>query len=147
MGQVAVYSGVERRRRWSDDERWQILEEAFAPGAKVLHVARRHDISIGLIYTVSIRRRPQGASAFSHELGPALIEELVELVEPASGECGGGHGVVVEAVDDPEAAVFVFHLLGKVFDHVDVDAQPGCGVASREHHRGRRHQAAFATWI
>jgi transposase len=51
MGQVAIYSRVERRRRWSDEERWQILEEAFSPGAKVLHVARQHDISTGLIYT------------------------------------------------------------------------------------------------
>lgn len=51
MGQVAIYSRVERRRRWSDEERWQILEEAFSPGAKVLQVARQHDISTGLIYT------------------------------------------------------------------------------------------------
>lgn len=36
MGQVAIYSRVERRRRWSDEERWQILE----PGAKVLHGKR-----------------------------------------------------------------------------------------------------------
>ena len=50
-GHVTVYSRVERRRRWSDEERWQILEEAFSPGAKVLHVARQYDISTGLIYT------------------------------------------------------------------------------------------------
>ncbi|MCZ4344337.1 hypothetical protein O4H52_22330 [Sphingomonadaceae bacterium G21617-S1] len=35
MGQVAVYSEVERRRRWSDDERLQMLGEAFSPGAVV----------------------------------------------------------------------------------------------------------------
>jgi hypothetical protein len=39
MGQVAVYSEVERRRRWSDDERLQILGEAFSPGAVVTQVA------------------------------------------------------------------------------------------------------------
>ena len=63
MGQVAVYSGVERRRRWSDAERWQILEEAFAPGAKVLHVARRHDGSTGLIYTWRRKRLATRAEA------------------------------------------------------------------------------------
>lgn len=31
MGQVTVYSGPERRRRWSEEERLQILSEAFAP--------------------------------------------------------------------------------------------------------------------
>jgi transposase len=51
MGQVAVYSEFERRRRWSDDERLQILGEAFSPGAVVTQVARRHDVSTALIYT------------------------------------------------------------------------------------------------
>lgn len=51
MGQVSIYSGVERRRRWSDAERFQILKEAFSPGANVMEVARRHDVSTALIYT------------------------------------------------------------------------------------------------
>lgn len=51
MGQVAVYSSVERRRRWSDEERRQILEDAFSPGACVTQVARRYDVSTALIYT------------------------------------------------------------------------------------------------
>lgn len=51
MGQVTVFSGPERRRRWSDEERSQILTEAFSSGARVAEVARRHDISTGLIYT------------------------------------------------------------------------------------------------
>ena len=51
MGQVTVFSGPERRRRWSDEERLQIVAEAFAPGACVAEVCRRHDISSALIYT------------------------------------------------------------------------------------------------
>ena len=51
MGQVTVFSGPERRRRWSREERLQILSEAFAPGACVADVCRRHDISSALIYT------------------------------------------------------------------------------------------------
>jgi transposase len=51
MGQVTVFSGPERRRRWSEEERLQILSEAFAPGACVAEVCRRHDISSALIYT------------------------------------------------------------------------------------------------
>ncbi len=51
MGQVTVSSGPERRRRWSDEERLQIVAEAFAPGAKLADVCRRHDVSSGLIYT------------------------------------------------------------------------------------------------
>jgi transposase len=51
VGQITVYSGPERRRRWSDEQRLQILTEAFAPGACPTEVARRHDISTGQLYT------------------------------------------------------------------------------------------------
>ncbi len=51
MGQMTVFGGPERRRRWSEEERLQILAEAFAPGAFVAQVARRHDVSTALIYT------------------------------------------------------------------------------------------------
>lgn len=51
MGQVTVFSGRERRSRWSGEDRLQILSEAFAPGACVAQVCRRHDISSALIYT------------------------------------------------------------------------------------------------
>ncbi|MGQ2940969.1 MULTISPECIES: IS66-like element accessory protein TnpA [Blastomonas] len=48
---MTVFSGPERRRRWSDEERLQIVAEAFAPGARVADACRRHDVSSGLIYT------------------------------------------------------------------------------------------------
>jgi transposase len=51
MGQIAVYSGSERGRRWSEDERRLILNEAFSPRACVSRVARRHDVSTPLVYT------------------------------------------------------------------------------------------------
>lgn len=51
MGQITVFSGPERRRQWTADQRCQILAEAFAPGACVAEVARRHDVSTGLLYT------------------------------------------------------------------------------------------------
>lgn len=44
MGQITVFTGPERRRRWSEEERVQILTEAFSPGACVAQVARRHDV-------------------------------------------------------------------------------------------------------
>ena len=51
MGHITVYSGPERRRRWSDEQRLQILTEAFAPGASPTDVARRHEVSTGQLYT------------------------------------------------------------------------------------------------
>ena len=47
---MEILTGVERRRRWSSEEKLQILREASAPGASVAMVARRHDISRSQIY-------------------------------------------------------------------------------------------------
>ncbi len=50
MGQVTVFSGPERRRRWSEETRLQILADAFAPTASVVEACRRHDDSTSLVY-------------------------------------------------------------------------------------------------
>jgi len=47
---VEILNGVERRRRWSEDEKARIIEESFTPGAKVSDVARKHGVSRGLIF-------------------------------------------------------------------------------------------------
>lgn len=82
MGQVTVFSGPERRRRWTDEERLQIVAEAFAPGARVADVCRRHDVSSGLIYTW--RRKlldagaAQEASAPEALPAPVFAEALID---------------------------------------------------------------------
>ena len=48
---VEVLGGVERRRRWSSDEKVRLVEETLAPGAKVAEVARRNGISASLLFT------------------------------------------------------------------------------------------------
>src|SRR4029077_14002159 len=43
--------GVERRRRWSRDEKARIVEETLMPGAVVCEVARRHGVAQSLLFT------------------------------------------------------------------------------------------------
>ena len=50
MARVEVISGVERRRRWSEEQKRAIVAESFAPGAVVSSIARRVDVSPGQIY-------------------------------------------------------------------------------------------------
>ena len=45
-----ILVGRERRRRWSADDKLQIVREAFAPGARVALVARRRDVARSQIY-------------------------------------------------------------------------------------------------
>jgi transposase len=78
VGQITVFGGPERRRRWHEDERMQILTEAFSPGACVAQVARRHDVSTGLIYTWrSKASRTTAASGSSASAGAGFIEAVV----------------------------------------------------------------------
>lgn len=44
MARMEIITGGERRRRWSDEEKYQVLAEADARGVKISEVARRYDI-------------------------------------------------------------------------------------------------------
>ena len=55
-----ILSGVERRRRWSEDEKARIIEESFTAGAKVSDVARKHGVSRGLIFAWRKEARVDG---------------------------------------------------------------------------------------
>jgi len=47
---MEIITGVERRRRWRTDEKLRILAELDEPGVKFAGVARRHDVSRGLLW-------------------------------------------------------------------------------------------------
>ena len=46
---MEIINGVERRRRWRDEDKLRILAEIDG-GAKLNDVARRHDVSRGLLW-------------------------------------------------------------------------------------------------
>lgn len=50
MGRFEVITGVERRRRWSDEQKRALVAAAFAPGAVVSDVARQADVCPGQLY-------------------------------------------------------------------------------------------------
>ena len=47
---VDIRVGVERRRRWSREEKLRIVRESLEPNAVVTDVARRNEVSPSLIY-------------------------------------------------------------------------------------------------
>jgi len=56
-----------RRRRWTADEKVEIVRESLAPGANVNEVARRHGVNPNLIYAWR-HRQAMGASPLSDEV-------------------------------------------------------------------------------
>jgi transposase len=79
MGKMTLITGAERRRRWSAEERRQILVAANAPGAVVADVSRRWDVSTSLIYKW---RNDERDAALMSGFAPVLIEDKTSLPAP-----------------------------------------------------------------
>ena len=66
MARFEVITGLERRRRWSAEQKRAIVAESLAPGAVVTQIARREDICPGQIYRW--RREVRVVSGFAQVL-------------------------------------------------------------------------------
>ena len=64
---IEVITGVERRRRWSWDQKRAIVEESLSPHASAAAIARRQGIGTGQLYTWRrqlLRCQPAGTPRF-----------------------------------------------------------------------------------
>jgi transposase len=94
MAHSILLTGPDRRRSWSDEERREILAEAFAPGATVAAVARRYEVSTGLLYTWRRNAKRESGAQFMRALvtddhtsneNPTLSSEPAIVVEMPGG--------------------------------------------------------------
>ena len=120
---VEVLGGVERRRRWSRDDKMRIIEETLAPGAVVTEIARRHGIATSLVFTWRRRARLATVASAGARLVPVQVTtaESVQSIEAPAAiparkrrgvieiELGDGKRVSVDENVDAEA-------LGRVLD-------------------------------
>lgn len=88
---LEIITGVERRRRWRDEDKLRILAEIEQPGANVSEVARRHDVSRGLVWQWR-RQLRQGRLVLRDGAQPSFIPLRVngprpeELAAPAASD-------------------------------------------------------------
>jgi transposase-like protein len=78
---MEIITGVERRRRWSLEEKLRIVAETEQPGFGIAEIARRYEISRGLLWNwrSQIRRgvlRPES---------PPVFFPVQTIREPANG--------------------------------------------------------------
>jgi transposase len=87
---VEVLGGVERRRRWSSDEKARIVEETLVPGAKISEVARRNGVSASLLFTWRRQARTaESPAAIAPRFAAVRIagpEPVAEISKPSSDE-------------------------------------------------------------
>jgi transposase len=50
IGEMEIITGIERRRRWRVEDKLRIVAEAEQPGACFAEVARRNEVSRGLLW-------------------------------------------------------------------------------------------------
>jgi transposase len=76
---VEVLDGLERRRRWSQDDKARIVEETLVPGAKVTDVARRNGVAASVVFTW--RRQARTVE----KVGPCFTPvQITAAVEPSA---------------------------------------------------------------
>ena len=91
---IEVITGVERRRRWSWDQKRAIVQESLAPHASAAAIARRHGIGTGQLYTWRrqlLKRQLADTPRF------ARVEVAVEqprLTGPIAGPVTGTAGTI-----------------------------------------------------
>jgi len=91
-GRVEIITGPERRRRWSEEEKLQLVEEACRPGHSVSQVARQRGINASQLFAWRRQALAKGlVSDDRHEPNavPALTFAPVNVTEePAPAESG-----------------------------------------------------------
>ena len=76
---VELLDGLERRRRWSQDDKARIVEETLVPGAKVTDVARRNGVAASVVFTW--RRQARTVE----KVGPCFTPvQITAAVEPSA---------------------------------------------------------------
>ncbi len=128
MGEVEIVGRVERRRKWSAEEKVALLAEIEAEGGRVTVVARRHGISESLLYNwrsafkaaVSMRM-PETAEFMPIGMITGAIDQAASVPspEPCRDERGGmieielptGARVRVDAQVNEKALARVFRAL------------------------------------
>ena len=128
---VEVLGGLERRRRWSQDDKARIVEETLAPGAKVTEVARRNGVAASVVFTW--RRQARTVEQVGAEFcagadcrGRGPVEEIRSFYPRMTDGCdryrppgpglieidlGNRRRIRVDAQVDPEALARVLDVL------------------------------------
>jgi transposase len=96
---MEIITGVERRRRWSLEEKLRIVAETEQPGSGIAEIARRYEISRGLLWNW----RSQVRRGVLRPEPPAVFLPVQTISEPPGGN--GTKHMEPGAVSGPDPAV------------------------------------------
>ena len=112
MSGVEILAGPERRRRWSVEQKREIVAAAFGPGAVVRDVARRADVTPSLIYRW--RRDLRAATGFAQVVvAPGGDRVVMPSAAAIEIEFSGSSRVRIAASVPPALAAAVVAALAR----------------------------------
>ncbi len=133
---IEVITGVERRRKWSAQEKAAIVVESLAEGAVVSEVARRHGLSPQQVFGWRARLRDAvKARTPSSDATPAFVPAIVEDEPPAPAALALPAVVAMGAAVADPAPIEI--ALGGVIVRVRGDADPRALTTVLKALRGR----------
>ena len=83
---VEVITGVGRRRRWTDEEKAQMVAESLDPRTTASAVARRYGLHVSQLFTWRQQLQRSAASSVAAIGGPAFVPVLMAEDSPAPTE-------------------------------------------------------------
>jgi transposase len=131
MPRVEVITSVERRRRWTHEEKERLVAASFEPGVTASEVARSAGIHVSQLFRwrkeLCRRVEPAALQLLPVEIVPATVSSPPSMDSPTSSatpvrrrrkcgiieiELGGGRRVRVDRDVDTEALRRVLDVLG-----------------------------------
>lgn len=98
-----VFTGPERRRRWSVEEKLRMLAQSVAPGSSASLACRLHGISSGQLYTWRRQFRTGELTGFAPVLVAPAVDELPAATAPIDPvRLGGGADRPVDGLIEVE---------------------------------------------
>jgi transposase len=110
---MEIITGVERRRHWRTEDKLRIVAEAERPGARLAEVARRYEVSRGLLWQWrdQVRRGMLVAEPASMFVPVQVTADLpapvpdapsaaVPVSIPGQAKCSAGDGRIEIALPD-----------------------------------------------
>ena len=80
---IELITGTARRRRWTTEQKLQIIEESFDPGETVSSVARRHGVAPNLLFRWRRLLNEGGATAVGSDepvIGSSEVRKLEDRI-------------------------------------------------------------------
>jgi transposase len=116
VDRVEIFSQIQRRRRWSVDQKLAILAEAGQPGMSISYVARRHGISPSLLFGWRRRMTEGGKEAIRADdevVAKAEVRELqkrIRELERVLGKKTLENEILREALKVAQEKKLISHL-------------------------------------